>query len=129
MDNTVVDHIRDPESRRIDFVPQFPQSFMVFDSERNMVKDEGSRHRVSVVFFRNGLHFRPFEKNNEILQCDFEKIELVTALPHAGNHSHAEQITPEADSLVHISGCHCQVMNALEPEHRGIPSMMVTVIN
>lgn len=41
----------------------------------------------------------------------------VSGAPQTGHQSHTEQVSPETDGLIHISGGHCQVINTVEFDH------------
>jgi hypothetical protein len=82
-----------------------------------VVENYRSGDRVAMILFLRGFHSRPLKKGQEIVFGDLEKIVSVTGLAESGYQSHAQQVPPETNGLVHITRYHSQVINAIELDH------------
>ena len=79
---------------------------------KDVVENKGTLNRHTLVFFKGLIHVRPFEKGNHVVFGYLEKIVPVSGAAKTSHQAHAEQIPPEADSRVHVSGGHCQVIDS-----------------
>ena len=94
-------------------------------AEGDVVEHKRSLNRPAVFLLFHGLDVRPFEEGDEVGLRDLEEIMPVTRLTESRHKPHAEQVPPEPDGHVHVSGGHRQVVDTRESHDCLLPVLPI----
>ena len=117
MNKPVINNIRYRKSCRLQPILQRPQVVLCLNSKGDVVKDERPAYRTTVLFLSYRFNTRPLKKGDEVGVGNLKEVVPLAWLSQTSHQAHAQQVSPETNGHVHVSGSHSQVVHSIKPSH------------